>query len=485
MLAPREVSSIAQGLVCVLGKSRVLSGVVPALATMKLPPRAVLTRLGWTTGAFGTTQAVRLFANVVLARLLAPEIFGIMLIVNTLRTGIELLSDIGIGQNIVTSRHGEDGDFLNTAWTLQILRGFLLAGAFAIAAGPIGSLYGGELGTILPVAAGCLAITGLQSVGKFVAQRRQEIKRITALETAATVLGALVQIAIAWIWPTVWALVYAGLLGAFFSTVASYAMVPGLRLRFRLTAVHAREIITFGKWIFASSILYFVATNFDRLYLGTAIPLAVLGVYGVARSLADVFAALVVQSSNLVVFPAVAAAREANNDIRPKLSRSRLPLLALAALGIAGFAALSDSVIYMLYDDRYHDAALMLPALAIGVWFTVLTTVGESVLLGIGRPAYGTAANAVKLVWLIIALPLGIQHYGVAGAVLATALADAIRYVPVMWAQRREHVSFLRQDVAATVAMIAAVLLLRELSGLIGVTSGLEGWWSLLRGALA
>jgi len=452
---------------------------------MKLPPRAVLTRLGWATGAYGTTQAVRLFASVVLARLLAPEIFGIMLIVNTLRTGIELLSDIGIGQNVVTSRNGEDADFLDTAWTLQILRGLLLAGVFALAAGPIASLYGGELGTILPVAAGYLAITGFQSVGKFVAQRRQDIKRLTALETAATVLGALVQIAIAWVWPTVWALVYAGLFGALFSTVASYAMVPGLRLRFRLTAAHTREIITFGKWIFASSILYFAATNFDRLYLGTAIPLAVLGVYGVARSLADVFAVMVVHSSNLVVFPAVAAAREANERVRPKLSRSRLPLLAAAALGIAGFAALADVIIYTLYDNRYHDAALMLPVLVIGVWFTILTTVGESVLLGIGKPAYGTAANAVKLVWLIVALPLGIHLYGVAGAIAATALADAIRYLPVMWAQRREQVSFLRQDVVATIAMIAAFLVIREFSGLIGLTGGLESWWLLGKAALA
>ncbi|MFM9978669.1 MAG: oligosaccharide flippase family protein [Sphingomonadaceae bacterium] len=452
---------------------------------MKLPPRAVLARLGWATGAYGTTQGVRLFANVVLARLLAPEIFGIMLIVNTLRTGIELLSDIGIGQNIVTSRRGEDPDFLDTAWTLQILRGFLLAGAFALAAGPIGTLYGGDLSAILPVAAGYLAITGFQSVGKFVAQRRQNVKRLTALETAATVLGALVQIAIAWVWPTVWALVYAGLFGALFSTIATYAMVPGLRLRFRLTAVHAREIITFGKWIFASSILYFAATNFDRLYLGTAIPLAVLGVYGVARSLSDVVALLVGYAANVVVFPAVAAAREAHADIRTKVSRSRFPLLAAAALGIAGFAALADVVIYTLYDARYHDAALMLPVLVIGVWFTILTTMGEAVLMGIGKPAYGTAANAVKLGWLVIGLPLGIQYYGVAGAVLVTALADAIRYVPVVLAQRRERVSFVRQDVATTIAMLATFLLLRELSGLIGLTSGLEGWWALAQGALA
>ena len=84
-------------------------------------------RLGWTTGSYAVVQSFRLFSNVVLARLLAPELFGIMLIVNTLRTGVELLSDIGIGQNIVSNKNGEIADFYNTAWAIQILRGIVLA----------------------------------------------------------------------------------------------------------------------------------------------------------------------------------------------------------------------------------------------------------------------------------------------------------------------------------------------------------------------
>ena len=111
---------------------------------MKILSRSVTERLGWTTGSYAVAQAFRLVNNVVLARLLAPELFGIMLIVNTLRTGVELLSDIGIGQNIISNKNGEDPDFYNTAWILQIARGVLLAVVCIAFTYPISQFYNSQ-----------------------------------------------------------------------------------------------------------------------------------------------------------------------------------------------------------------------------------------------------------------------------------------------------------------------------------------------------
>src|ERR1700692_4590358 len=90
----------------------------------------------WTLGAYGVSTALRLATNVVLARLLAPDIFGTMLIVNSLKTGIELISDIGIGQNVIQNKNAENPDFYDTAWSLQVIRSFLLWIAFSAAAIP-------------------------------------------------------------------------------------------------------------------------------------------------------------------------------------------------------------------------------------------------------------------------------------------------------------------------------------------------------------
>lgn len=444
---------------------------------MKLPSRGLLGRIAWSFGAHGATQGIRLASNVVLARILAPEMFGVMLIVNTLRTGTELLSDIGIGQNVIHSHSGEDRAFLSTAWTIQIARGILLSLVFAIAAVPIANLYQRpDLAAIIGVTASVLTISGFQSVGKFVAQRRQQLRRMTAFEIGVALVSATAQVAISWVYPTVWSLVYGAIFGAIVAAVASFFLTPGLKLRLSITRSHAKEIIGFGKWIFLSSILFFAATNFDRLYLGTAISLQLLGVYGVARSLSEVLLLLVVRIGASIVFPTVAAARDDRPGLKSKLAHARLPLLVGAACVLALFVSLSDLMVFLLYDSRYHGAAIMLPLLGVSVWFGILATLGESVLLGIGRPAYATGANMAKLVWLAVALPIGTLSFGIMGAILAFALGDIARLAPMTIGLRREGLSSIRQDFLLTLGFLTAVLVFRAATGALGITGGLESW---------
>ena len=71
-----------------------------------------------------------------MTRLLVPEMFGVMALVATIANVIWLLSDIGLGQNIIQSRRGAEPAFLDTAWVVQIVRGLLLWGvALLLSAG--------------------------------------------------------------------------------------------------------------------------------------------------------------------------------------------------------------------------------------------------------------------------------------------------------------------------------------------------------------
>ena len=77
----------------------------------------------WTIVGYGGSQGLRFVGNLILTRLLMPELFGLMALVNTFRIGLSLFSDIGIDPSIIRSQRSSDPDFLNTAWTLQMLRG--------------------------------------------------------------------------------------------------------------------------------------------------------------------------------------------------------------------------------------------------------------------------------------------------------------------------------------------------------------------------
>ena len=87
-----------------------------------------------TVGGFGAAQVMRLASNLILTRLLFPEAFGLMALVSVFMMGLQQFSDVGVTPAILQSRRGDERDFLNTAWTIQAVRGaglWLLACALA------------------------------------------------------------------------------------------------------------------------------------------------------------------------------------------------------------------------------------------------------------------------------------------------------------------------------------------------------------------
>ena len=434
-------------------------------------PRPTIIRIGWATGSFGLIQVLRFANNVILARLLSPPLFGLMLIVNSIKTGVELISDVGINQNIVSNKAGHTPDFYDTAWTMKVIRGVALGAFFFLTAQLFASFFEQpELALIMPVVALTFIFLGFQSTSSALLQKRKTIGPSTTAEVVVAAISLVVHVALALVTPTIWALVLGSVITSAAALIASYLIISGARHRFMIGRASAREIVVFGKWIFLSSIIYFLAMNFDRLYFAKLITLAELGVYSIARSLADMLSNLVIRSSNMVLFPSVAAMRTTNPELRAKLLHGRRMVLALVAVGLGCFVAVSDLVVNLLYDQRYESAGLILPVLLLGVWLAILCVVNDSILLGTGKPAYTTTANAAKLATLVVGIPIAFYYEGLLGAVLILNVGEAVRYVTLWWFSRRQHLGFGRDDLALTILFLITIPVARKLLWSIGLS---------------
>lgn len=434
---------------------------------MSLSSKLVMRGAFWTIGAYGGSVGLRFGTNVVLSRLVAPEIFGVMLIINTLRNGIELLSDVGIGQNIVQNPKGESRSFRDVAWTIQLVRGLILFSLLFLAAAPLGQLY--QLpGSAIQLSALTLALMGCASVSGYLLQRRLQFVRLNLFDLGVDAVGAALVIGLAFASPTIWSLILANILTAAIRTIATY-FLPDARVWFAWNRQHAREILSFGKWIYLSSLLAFLCASFDKLYLGQAIPLALLGIYGLARNVADLPAALFARLGHSLVFPVIASQQSSSrSELHARLSPLRLKLLLVSAACVAFGTAFADYAIMIIYDSRYHDAGWMLPVMLLGVWGAILCSMNEYALLGVGKPFYGAAGNMTKLVCLVVGIPLALKTTGLLGTILVVAFSDFCRYIPVLIGQRRERLSFFLQDVAVTLfllVLLGAFILLRWQAG--------------------
>ena len=451
----------------------------------KIPPR-MAERITWTTGSFGLIQLLRLANNVVLARLLSPPLLGLMLIVNSIRTGVELLSDVGINQNIISNRQGNTPAFYDTAWTIKVIRGVGL-GAICFA---LSSLFADffdepQLAAILPIIAITFVFGGLQSPSSALLQKERSVARVSMFDTGVAAIFVITHITLALITPTIWALVLGSVISSAVGLIASYLIIPGQRHRLMLDPQSAREILKFGKWIFLSSIIYFLAMNFDRLYFAKQITLTMLGVYSIARAMADMLNNAVIRTSNMVLFPAVASMQVSEPEIRARLLHSRRTLLLLIAFGLAGLVAVSDAAVELLYDARYAEAGTMLPLMLLGVWVSILGTVHDSVMLATARPIYSAIANGSKLVTIIIGVPLAFQSYGLMAAIVAFNIGEVVRYVVLWFFARRKHLAFGRDDLALTVLFAVAILIFRELFFRVGLTDDLDALFPGLAAGLS
>lgn len=427
-----------------------------------------------TSGVFAALQVMRLVVNVLLAHLLAPAIFGVMALVNSLRSGVELLTDVGVGQNIIVNKQGGEPAFYSTAWTIQVLRGALLTLIAVALAWPIAYLYKKpDLFPILLVCSLIFLLTGVNSPARFLMQRASDIKGLSKMDIFNQVSGAAISIGFAYAMPSVWGMTWALVVSSAMVAAISYLFMRKAPLAITLDREHARTILTFGKWIFVSSLIYFAATNFDRLYLPTHIPLAMFGVYGISRSMSDLASMFMQRIGGNVVLPSVARAGDTLGERLGRIAKLRFFGLAIVSVGLGAGVAISDIFVTLAYDARYEAAAVILPILLLGAWFAIQAAISENVLLGLSQPNYAAAANFAKLLWTVTLLPLTFAYGTLLQAFVVIAAADVPRYLTLAWAQRRAGLSFLRQDVVLLSLMLGSAIILRAGLAGVGLASGL------------
>lgn len=449
-------------------------------------PRSFMSRMSWIAAGQVVNSVVRFATNVILTHLLSPSLMGIMAIINVLRTGIELMTDVGVGQNVVNSKRGFDPAFFNTAWTIQVIRGLILAILCILLSIPLSWILGKpEVATLMPFSGIFSLLSGFSSVGLFLVQKRIDVARYTKFDICQLIASLIVYSFLALISPTIWALIIGTVIGFGFYAVTSYLMVPGLRQRFMWDADCAREVLVFGRWIFLSSLIGFLALNFDRLYFAKALTLAQIGIYGIARSISEIITNIAVRYGGMLVFPLAAemmagSATEVHGRLRP----GRLAVLLAAAVGLAGITSVADKLIYTIYDPRYHEAGTMLAILLLGVWIAVLSTINEYILLGVSRPQLPAIANGVKLLVYIVATPAALIYLGFEYAIVAMSAGELVRYLTLWIASRRFHLAFGRDDLLLTAVFVVAVIMFREFFCFVGLTGSLHALFPVV-GSLA
>lgn len=435
----------------------------------------------WTLGGYGVSQTLRLVSNVVLAALLAPDLFGVMALVTVFMTGLNMFSDIGIGPSLIQNPRGEEPAFRNTAWTISISRGIVLWLASCALAWPAAWFYEEPvLLTVLPVAGFSAVINGFTSTALVLMNRRIQMGRLTFLDFMAQVISLLVMCVWAWFDRSVWALVAGNLTACTCRLAYSFALIPGHRDAVRWDRESARVLLSFGRWVFFSTLITFLATQSDRLMLGKLGDISDLGVYNAAVGLTLLAKEVVLRLASTIQFPALA--RHINDGperLQRTLHQSREPLLVLTLASTIGLGLGATTFFQCFFDARYQGAAWIALWLAPSIWFSLLQGTSDRALLALGHSRDLAMSNLIRAVTTVVCCLSGYAlagaifptepTYQIAGFVTGLALGTAGGHAFVSFRLARYGVSISRADVAYTTLffglLVAPALVARHFAG--------------------
>ncbi|WP_019505646.1 oligosaccharide flippase family protein [Pleurocapsa sp. PCC 7319] len=415
----------------------------------------------WTIVGHGASQSIRLGGNLILTRLLVPELFGLMALVHVFITGLELFSDIGIEPSIVRHQRGDDPVFLNTAWTIQVIRGFGIWLCCILIAFPVAQFYEDpRLLWLIPLVGFTSVIWGFTSTSLASFSRHMEIGKLTLFEMGTQIISLTVMLVWAWLSPTIWALIGGTFVSALSQLFWSHRLNSGKPNRFAWNKEIISEIATFGRWIFLSTAMTFLASQADRLILGKLFSFSMLGVYSVAFTFASLPEQVIQNVSNNVIFPVIAQYADLpRKSLRAKIIKKRKFILIGQALFLTLLVTFGDLLIIQLYDERFIQAAWMLPILALGLWPVMLSVTIDRALLVIGNPSYLAFGHIVKFTYMLIGLPLAFSQIGVLGTLIVIALNDLPFYAVVSYGLWREKLTVILQDLQATLLLIGLLTL--------------------------
>ncbi len=374
-------------------------------------------------------QLLGLARIIVLARLLSPNDFGLFGIALLALSALDTFSQTGFRQALIQKRK-ETKSYLNTVWTIGIIRGFLIAIILFLIA-PYAALFFGTPGAepILKVIGLAIILQGFTNVAVIYFEKELKFHKYFAYQFLGTIADVTVAISAAFLLRSVWALIFGLLAGNLVRCIVSYIIDP-YRPKLQFNKDQAKELFGFGKWILGSSILIFLIAQGDDIFVGKLLGVAALGFYQMAYRISNMPATEITHVISQVTFPAYSKLQ----DNIPKLKAAYLKVLQVTvflSFPMAGLILiLAPDFTKIFLGDKWMP---MVPAMQVLVLWGAIRSIGVhhgSVLQAVGKPKILTKLNIIKLIILAILIyPLSIK-WGIVGTSLAVCIS-ALLITPI------------------------------------------------------
>nr|WP_269204625.1 lipopolysaccharide biosynthesis protein [Motilibacter deserti] len=416
----------------------------------------------WVSVVVYGSKVLNVATTLILARILAPEDYGLLAAASVVVAALVVFTDMGLGTAIVQSK-ADRQRMASTAFFLMPAIGLLLYLVAFASAGTLADLLNSPRSeNLIRVVSLSLLLGSFATVPAALLEKDMAYKRKAIPDLVPTFVYIAVTLVLATAFD---AGPYSLAIGSVSSTVAAVVLVWAVsswRPSWCFDWAIAKQLVSFGKHVLGGGVIIYVTTNMDNIFVSRVEGPAALGLYGLAYSLANLPATHIADVIGRVLLPSFVQMNDDLARLRRNYVRSLKLITLVVSPVVAGLAATSPVLVPVLLGPKWEP---MVPALALLLVFGGIRSVAGStgsLLLAVGRPGVIFVTGLTGLALQAIALPvfLLVLDMGVTGAGLAVALASLVNSALIMAVvQRMLHFSGRRTLALGTRRLLPAALM--------------------------
>ena len=385
-------------------------------------------------------RGLRFVRNIILVRLLAEELFGVMGLVMAATIAFDSLSEVGVQQSVIQNKNGADPEYLNIAWWFQAIRG---SGLFIIGfllAPWIGSFYGNpEISTLLRVTFLTVLFRGFVSPRAYILEKEYRYALLMLIIQGGSILGTLTTIVLAFVVKSVWVLVIGYVAEFALMCIFSYIFVP-FKPTFKINRQYLGELMKFARGMVGLPFLTMVIWQTDVFVLGKVLPAAqfgLLGMYVMVLRLAEQPAWVFSQVFGRVLLPVFAEGQDSTQVLRRRVG-SAMKTTVIIGLPLAAILAIAAKpIVSFVYTPKYAVVAVPFAILCVTMFIKTQAQILVTICLAVGKPHLHRRYAMFLATCVICLMYPGIVLFGVAGAAGVLLISNiAAICLQVVWVGR-------------------------------------------------
>ena len=426
--------------------------------------RRVATGAGWLYAYRWAERLLDFLSIAVLARLLAPDDFGLVAIAASLVVIVEGLSAFDVDRAIIRSRD-DDRALYDTGWTLSTLRGVLASLAML---GVSVLVTDTRLASALQVLAICPLVNGLRNPTFVVFERQLIYSKLAALTLVAKLLSVGAMLGVALATRNFWALVVGQLVYVASGAVLSYVWRP---YRPRWSLARFAALFGFSGWLSLTSVVTALSMETDKIIVGWLLGVRDAGLYFMVQRVGVLPTQELLSPLQRLLFPALSELAADAARMRRAVAESMNVVGTLGLAASVGFAVVADEFVTIALGATWTPIVPLLVVFVpyLGVRSTL--SVALPCVLALGRTQL---LFWVSFVYALVHLPAfiaGTALFGLPGAI-GSIIAAGVLYTGLNAWMLRATVGLTTGDLVAQLRrpVIAAAVMAGALVGLTLVT---------------